>query len=77
VYALLAALLPFIKCIQEVVVCEGVQHSQLFCLNNLSCVKMAAFQFYLELGEQKSRVSGGRQSCLFYGQKFPGEEENM
>jgi hypothetical protein len=34
---------------------EGVQHRLWFCLDHLICVKMVAFQFYLQLGNQKSR----------------------
>jgi hypothetical protein len=58
-YAPFAVGLPFFKCILEVMVCEGVQQCLQFCLDRLSCVKMAAFQFYLQLGKQKSKVDGG------------------
>jgi hypothetical protein len=37
-YAPFPALLPFLKCILEVVFCEGVQHCLQFCLDHLSCV---------------------------------------
>jgi hypothetical protein len=37
------------------------------------CVKMVAFQFYLQSGKQKIRVGVGRQSSCF-GQKFPDEK---
>jgi hypothetical protein len=53
-YAPFPALLPFCKCILEVVFREGVQHSLRFCLKHLSCVKMAAFQFYLQSGKQRN-----------------------
>jgi hypothetical protein len=45
---------------------EGVLHSLRVCLDRLSCVKMAAFQYYLQSGKQKSRVSRGRHSCCFW-----------
>jgi hypothetical protein len=51
-YAPFPALLPFFKCILEVVFCKGVQRRSRFCLNHLSCIKMAAFQFYLQSGKQ-------------------------
>jgi hypothetical protein len=50
-YAPFPALLPFLKCILEVVFCESVQHRLRFCLNHLNCVKMAAFPFYLQSGK--------------------------
>jgi hypothetical protein len=43
----------FFKCILEAISYEGVQHSLRFCLHYFSCVKMAAFQFYLQSGKQK------------------------
>jgi hypothetical protein len=52
------ALLPFFKCILKVVFCIGVQHLLRFCLDNLSCVKMAVIQFYRQSGKQKSRLNG-------------------
>jgi hypothetical protein len=39
-YAPFPALLKFLKCILQVVFCEGVQHCLQFCLNHLSCVEM-------------------------------------
>jgi hypothetical protein len=57
-YAVPSAYAIFI-CILEVVFCEGVQHCLLFFLDHLNCVKMAAFQFYLQSRKQKSWVSGG------------------
>jgi hypothetical protein len=42
--------LPFFKCFLEVVFYEGVQHCL---LSHLSCVKMAAFQFYFQSGKQR------------------------
>jgi hypothetical protein len=52
-YASLPALLPFCKCILEVVFCEGVQHRLRFCLHHLNCVTMAVFQFYLQSEKQR------------------------
>jgi hypothetical protein len=50
--------------------CEGVQHHLRFCFNHLSCVKVAAFQFYLQSGKQKSGVDGDNNHVVV-GQKFP------
>jgi hypothetical protein len=36
------------NCILEAEFCEAVQHRLRLCLHYLSCVKMAAFQFYLQ-----------------------------
>jgi uncharacterized membrane protein len=55
VYAPFSVLLPFFKCILEISFCEGAQHYLRLCLDHLSCVKMVAFQFYLQLRKQKSR----------------------
>jgi hypothetical protein len=63
-YAPFPGLLPFFKCILEVVICEGVQHFMLFCLDHLSCVKMAAFQWYLQSG------GWGTTVVLFLVKKF-------
>jgi hypothetical protein len=38
----------------EVMFCEAVQHRLRFCLHHISCVKMAAFQFYLQLRKQRT-----------------------
>jgi hypothetical protein len=48
------------------VFCEDVQRRLRFCLSHLNCVKMSAFQFYLQSGKQKRRVGGGRQSRCFW-----------
>jgi hypothetical protein len=48
------------KSILEAVSCDGVQHHLQFCLVHLSCVKMAAFQFYLQSGKQKSMMAWGQ-----------------
>jgi hypothetical protein len=50
--------------------CEGVQSRLRFCLYHLSCVKMAASQFHLQSGKQRSRAVEGRQSYCFW-QKIP------
>jgi hypothetical protein len=52
-YAPFPVLLPFLKCILEVMFCEGVQHRLRFCLDHLNCVKMGVFQFYLQSEKQK------------------------
>jgi hypothetical protein len=52
-YAPFPELLPFFKCILEVVFCGSVQHRPPFCLNHVSCVKMAVFQFYLQWRNRK------------------------
>jgi hypothetical protein len=76
-YAPIQALLPFFKHILEVVLCEGVRHRLRFCLNHLSCVKMAAFQFYLQSGKQR-RVGWVGDDChIVFGQKFPGEKVSV
>jgi hypothetical protein len=53
------------KCILEVVFGEGVQHRLHFYLDHLSCVKIAAFQFYLQSRKKKSKMVGRRLSCCF------------
>jgi hypothetical protein len=55
-YAPFPALLSFFKCNLEVVFCEGVQYRLRFYLDRHNCVKMAAFQFYLQSGKQKKVV---------------------
>jgi hypothetical protein len=37
----------------KVLFCEGVQDHLRLCLDHLSCVKMAAFQFCLQSGKQR------------------------
>jgi hypothetical protein len=53
------------KCFLEVVFCEGVQHSLRFCLEPLSCAKMAAFQFYQQMGEHGKAGFGGITVMVF------------
>jgi hypothetical protein len=55
--------------------CEDVQHHLRLCLNHLNCVKIAAFQFYLQVGKQKSRVGRGQQSCCSWSKNFLVKEE--
>jgi hypothetical protein len=62
------------KRILEVVFCEGVQHRLQFCLNHFSCIKMEAFQFYLQLGKQRKVGLVGDDSHVVLGQIFPGEK---
>jgi hypothetical protein len=50
-YAPFSAPSAIFKCILKVMFCEGVQHRLRFCLDHLSCVKIAAFQFYLQSGK--------------------------
>jgi hypothetical protein len=52
-YAPFSAILPFLKCILEVVLCEGVQHRLRFCFDHLNSVKMTAFQFCLQSGKKR------------------------
>jgi hypothetical protein len=40
IYAPFPALLPFSKCMLEIMFCVGVQHRLRFCLHHLNCVKM-------------------------------------
>jgi hypothetical protein len=59
------------------VFCEAVQHGLRFCLHHLNCVKMAAFQFYLQSGKQRkigwvrddSHVAFGKK-ILYWKRKF-------
>jgi hypothetical protein len=69
-YASFPALLPILKCILEVVFCEGVQHRLQFCLDDLSCVKMAAVQFYLHSEEQRKVRLGGNDSHVVIVKKL-------
>jgi hypothetical protein len=69
-YAPFPVLLPFFKFHLEIVFCEGVQHHLQFCLDHLSCVKMAAFQFYLQSGKQTKVGCMGHDSHIFFGKKF-------
>jgi hypothetical protein len=72
---LFPALLPFSKCILEVVFCEGDQHCLRFCLDHLGCVKMVAFQSYLESGKQRKAEWVGDDSYVVFGHKFLGAKK--
>jgi hypothetical protein len=65
-YAPFPALLPFFKCILEVVLLECVQHRLLFGLS-LICVNMAAFQFHLQLKEHRKVGWVGDGSHVVFG----------
>jgi hypothetical protein len=68
-------LLAFFKCILEVTLCEDVQHRLRFCLNQHSCVKMAAFQPYLQFGKQtKVRWVGTRVVLVLVKNSLVKEE---
>jgi hypothetical protein len=64
------------KCILEVF-CEGVQHRMRFCLDYLSCVKMAAFQLYLQSADRKTSGGWGATVMLFSGQNFSREKGSV
>jgi hypothetical protein len=63
-YAPFLELLPFLKCILEVVFCEGLQHFPRFCLHHLNCAKMAVVQFIFIRGNKKVRWVGGDSHLL-------------
>jgi hypothetical protein len=44
--------------------CAGVQHHLWFCLDNLTCVKMVAFQFYLQ-SEKQGKVGWVGMTVMF------------
>jgi hypothetical protein len=52
------------------VFCEGVQHRLRFCLDHVSCVKMAAFQFYFQSGKQR-REEWARDDSHVVSAKIP------
>jgi hypothetical protein len=52
----------------------GVQHRLWFYLDHLNCVKMAAFQLYLQSWKQWKLGWVGDDSRVVFGQKFPGEK---
>jgi hypothetical protein len=56
---------------------EGVQHRQRFCLDHLNCVKMAAFQLYLQSGKQLKVGWVGDDSHVVCRKKFPGEKGSV
>jgi hypothetical protein len=69
------ALLPFLNASWKLF-CEGVQHCLQYCLDHLNCVKMPAFQFYLQSGKQR-KVGWLYESHVVFGQKFSGEKGNV
>jgi hypothetical protein len=76
-YALFPALLPFLKCIVEVMFFKGVQHRLQVCLDHLNCVKMAAFQFLQLVKQRKVGWVGGGNSHVVFGKKFPGQKGSV
>jgi hypothetical protein len=64
-------LLPFFKCILEVVFCEGDSASI------TSIVKMAAFQFHLQSEKQRKVVWLGDDSHVVFGKKFHGDKRSV
>jgi hypothetical protein len=65
-------LLQFFKCTPEVVSFEGVQHCLLSCIDHLNCVKMAAFQFYRQLGKQRKVEWVKDDNRIVFGKKNSG-----
>jgi hypothetical protein len=65
------------KCILKAVFCKGIEHRLRFCLDHLSCIKMAAFQFYLQSGKQRKVGWLGVDSYVVFGQKFPSEKGSV
>jgi hypothetical protein len=53
---------------------EGVKYRLRFCLQHFNCVKMAAFLFYIQSGEQRKVERVGNNSHVGSGKKFPGEK---
>jgi hypothetical protein len=74
-YAPFPALLPFFKCILELVFCKGVKHRLRFCLNHLICVKMVVFQFCFQSGKHRKVGWLGDNSHVVSGKKFSTEKE--
>jgi hypothetical protein len=48
-----------------------------FCLDHLSFIKMAAFQFYLQTGQQSKVGWVGDDSRFVSGQKFRAEKRSV
>jgi hypothetical protein len=79
-YAPFPELLLFFKYTLGVVFCEGIQHRLPFSLDHLNCVKMAAFQFYLQSEKQRKVVWGPSQASRLGGErqlKFTGENGSV
>jgi hypothetical protein len=69
-----SVLLPFFKCILEVVFFENIQHRQRIFLDHLNCVKIEA-SLLSSIGEtENSRMGRGDDSHVMFGKKFPGEK---
>jgi hypothetical protein len=76
-YAPFPTFLIFFKCILKFVFCEDVQHRLRFCLDHLNCDKMAAFQFYVQSGQQRKVGWMEDKSHIVFGQKFPGKKGSV
>jgi hypothetical protein len=63
------------KRILEAVLCNCVQHRQLFCLHHLSCVKIAAFHFNIQYRKIKKNMVGTTVCC--FGKKVRGENRSV
>jgi hypothetical protein len=59
------------------VFCEGVQHCLQFCLNQLNCVKIAFFQFYLQSRKQRNVQWVGNNSCVVFGKKIQWSKKEL
>jgi hypothetical protein len=55
----------FFKFNLEIMFCEDVQSRLRFCLDHYNCVKMAAFQFYLQSGKLKVWPVGDDSHVVF------------
>jgi hypothetical protein len=54
---------------------EGDDHHLQFCVDHLSCIKMAAFLLYLQLGKQRKIGWVGEYSHAVFDQKFMVKKE--
>jgi hypothetical protein len=59
------------------VLCEGVLHRLRFRLDHLSCVKLAASQFYVPSKKQRNVGCVEKGSHVVFGETFPGERGNV
>jgi hypothetical protein len=78
-YPPLPALLPFLKCILDIIFCEGVQHRLRFYLDHLICVKVAVSsigkaQESRKGPSQANGVAERLQRSCFCVTKFSGEK---
>jgi hypothetical protein len=60
----------------EVVFCEGLQHRMRFCLDHLSCARMAVAQFIFNQENRKLGLVGDYNHCFFV-KKFSGEKGSV